>query len=401
MGRIESRWRSSLSRRAALRNLAGFAAGSPLLLGQQDPFRDSSRIPGMKELVTTFDFEPVAYAKLPRDAYDYTAHGDRSEFTLRRNREAFDWVELVPKTMVDVSSVQTATEVLGVKLAFPMMVSPTAYQIQLHPEGEIAMRQGALAAAETPMIVSNNASFSIDKIAASSKKGTLWFQLYPQADLESSREIVENAQSAGCKAIVMTVDQQAAVYDRSMRNRNLGINPAGGPSGTPRPRRGGTPNPYRINTSRLWLDWGFIAKIRPFIKVPFMAKGIVTGEDAKMGVEHGLDAIYVSNHGGRSLDYGPSTMEVLTEVVDVVNGRVPVIVDSGFRRGSDVLKALALGAKCVALGRVPRWGLAAYGPAGVQRVLEIMQSELLLAMANTGRPTLDAIDRTLVRTDFP
>ena len=195
-------------------------AGSPLLLGQQDPFRDSSRVPGMNELVTTFDFEPVAYAKIPREAYDYTAHGDHSEFTLRRNREAFDWVELVPKGMVDVSSVKTATEVLGVKMAYPIMVSPTAYQIQLHPEGEMAMRQGANAASETPMIVSNNASFPIDKIAASSKTGTLWFQLYPQADFESSREIVENAQAAGCKAIVMTVDQQASVYERSMRNRN-------------------------------------------------------------------------------------------------------------------------------------------------------------------------------------
>ena len=400
MGRIESRWRSSLSRRAALRNLAGFAAGSPLLLGQQDPFRDTSRVPGMNELVTTFDFEPVAYAKIPREAYDYTAHGDRSEFTLRRNREAFDWVELTPKGVVDVSSVETATEVLGVKMRYPIMVSPTAYQVQLHPEGEMAMRQGASAASETPMIVSNNASFSIDKIAAASKTGTLWFQLYPQADLESSREIVENAQAAGCKAIVMTVDQQASVYERSMRNRNLATNTARGPA-APRGRRGGTPNPYRVNTSRLWLDWGFIGKIRPFIKVPFMAKGIVTGEDAKLGVEHGLDAIYVSNHGGRSLDYGPSTLEVLTEIVDAVQGRVPVIIDSGFRRGSDVLKALALGAKAVCLGRVPRWGLAAYGPAGVQRVIEIIQGELVLAMASTGRPTLASIDRTLVRTDFP
>src|SRR5690349_14007435 len=132
MGRMESRWRASQSRRAALRNLAGFAAGSPLLLGQQDPYRDTSRVPGMNELATVFDFEPVAYARIPREAYDYTAHGDHSEFTLRRNREAFDWVELLPKSVVDVSSVDTATEVLGVKMAFPMMVSPTAYQVQLH-----------------------------------------------------------------------------------------------------------------------------------------------------------------------------------------------------------------------------------------------------------------------------
>ena len=194
----------------------------------------------------------------------------------------------------------------------------------------------------------------------------------------------------------MTVDQQSAYYERGVHNRNLGlVRPA------PPPRPGAAPNPYRIATNRLWIDWSFIEKIRPSVKVPLMAKGIVTAEDARLGVEHGLDAIYVSNHGGRSMDYGPATMEVLSEIVDAVQGRIPVIVDSGFRRGSDVLKALALGAKAVCLGRVPRWGLAAYGPVGAQRVLEIMQSELVMAMAATGRPTLASIDRTLVRTDFP
>ena len=137
-----------------------------------------------------------------------------------------------------------------------------------------------------------------------------------------------------------------------------------------------------------------------FVKVPLLAKGIVTAEDARLCVEHGLDGVYVSNHGGRSLDYGPSTLEVLPEIVDAVGGRVPVLFDSGIRRGSDILKALALGAKAVCVGRAPRWGLGAYGPEGVQRVLEILQAELVQAMAYTGRPTLASIDRTLVRTDF-
>src|SRR6185436_11357216 len=136
MGTIEKRWRNSMSRRSALRGLAGFLAASPLALSQQDPFRDHSRVPAMNELLTAFDFEPVAYAKVPRDAYDYMAHGVESEFTLRRNREAFDWVSLVPRGVVNVSSVQTATEILGTKMAFPIMLSPSATHQQLHPQGE-------------------------------------------------------------------------------------------------------------------------------------------------------------------------------------------------------------------------------------------------------------------------
>src|SRR5215212_8794765 len=163
MGKLESRWRSGLSRRAALRSLAGFAAGSPLLLGQQDPFRDSVRVPGMNELLTTFDFEGVAYAKIPREAYDYTAHGETSEFTTRRNRDAFDWVELVPKGVVDVSSVQTATEIFGTKMAYPIMIAPTAFQVQLHPDAEVAMRQGSSGASNTPMIISNYSSVPFSK----------------------------------------------------------------------------------------------------------------------------------------------------------------------------------------------------------------------------------------------
>ncbi len=150
----------------------------------------------------------------------------------------------------------------------------------------------------------------------------------------------------------------------------------------------------------MWYSWEFIDQIRPLIKVPFLAKGILTPEDARLCIEHGLDGVYVSNHGGRSLDYDPSTLEVLPEIVDAVQGRVPVLVDSGFRSGSDVLKAIALGAKAVCVGRAARWGLGAFGAAGVQRVLEILQGELIIAMARTGRPALESIDRTLVRTHF-
>jgi 4-hydroxymandelate oxidase len=394
------KWRCGITRREAFRGLGGFLAGSPLLQSQQDIFRDHSRVPGIEELVTAFDFEPVAYAKIPRDAYDYTAQGVDGEFTLRRNREAFDWVSIVPRSIADVSTIHTSTEVLGTKLAFPIMIAPSAGQGQLHPQGELAMNQGAAAASETPMIVSNNSSFPLDKITAAAK-GPMWFQLYPRQQIDASRELVEGAQAAGARAIVVTVDQQASYYERQLHNRRL----ASASSAARRTSTRGQPtkqsNPYRIMDTRLWYDWTFIDQIRPFVKVPLLIKGVVTPEDAKLCVEHGLNGVVVSNHGGRSLDYGPSTLEVLPEIVDIVKGQIPILIDSGFRRGSDIFKALALGARAVCLGRVPRWGLAAYGAAGVQRVLEILQNELVMTMAQAGRPSLESIRRSAVRTDFP
>ena len=162
-------WANSLNRRNAFRAVAGFLAGSPLLRSQQDPFRDHSRIPGLKELVTAFDFEPVAYAKVPRYNYDYTAYGTDSEFTLRRNREAFDWVELIPNRVLDVGPIQTATTILGTPMDFPIMVSPSAGHSMLHPDGELATYQGATAASNTPYIVSNVSSFPFEKIAPAAK----------------------------------------------------------------------------------------------------------------------------------------------------------------------------------------------------------------------------------------
>ena len=401
MERLQHLWRGSLSRRRAFGALAGFLAGSPLLRGQQDPFRDHSRVPGLDELLSVPDFEPVAHAKLPREVYDYTAYGVDGEFTLRRNREAFDWVDLVPRGVVDVSSVSAATEVLGTKLEFPIMVAPTAAHATLHPEGETATCAGCAAAANTTLISSHVASLPIEKIAAASK-APLWYQLYPRPELDYNREVLEKVQAAGCRAVVVTVDQQASSYERSLHDRNLLSRPGGGGGAGRRGAGAGPPprNPYRVPETRLWYEWKLFDDLRPIVKVPMLAKGIVTAEDARLCLEHGLDGIYVSNHGGRSLDYEASTLEVLPEIVAAVNGRVPILFDGGIRRGSDVLKALALGAAAVCIGRPQRWGLAAYGAPGVGRVLEILQAELLLAMAATGRPTLASIDRTLARTYF-
>jgi len=395
-------WRSalnpSLSRRAAFRGLAGFLAGSPLFASQLDPVRDHSRAPSIREMLNAFDFEPVAYAKITRQAYDYLAYGVDGEFTLRRNREAFDWVELVPRGLTGAGPVQTASTLLGTKLAFPMLIAPTARHVLFDPDAEAATHAGATAASNTPLIVSNVATLPVEKIAAAAT-GPWWFQLYPQPGPDYNRQTLEKAQTAGCQAVVVTVDQQASSYERSMHDRNLAT--AESPTPTPRVVRPRAPgNPYHVPDNRLWYEWTLLDELRRVVKVPLAVKGIVTAEDARLCLEHGVDAIYISNHGGRSLDYGPSTLEVLPEIADAVHGRVPIIFDSGIRRGSDILKALALGASAVGLGRVPLWGLSAYGPQGVQKVLEILQAELVQAMAATGRPTLASIDKTLVRTEF-
>jgi isopentenyl diphosphate isomerase/L-lactate dehydrogenase-like FMN-dependent dehydrogenase len=389
---------SAVSRRTVFRGLAGFLAGSPLF-GQQDPFHDFSRVPALGEMLNAFDFEPVAHAKVAREAWDYLSWGVDGEFTMRRNREAFDWVELVSRGIAGAAPAQPASTLLGINLPFPILISPTARHVMFHRDAEAATHAGATAASNTPLVVSNVATLPVEKIAAAAT-GPWLFQLYPQPGPDYNRQTLEKAQTAGCRAVVVTVDQQASVYERQTHDRNLGtpLSPVLAPVNVGRRRPPG--NPYRVPDGRLWYEWTLLDELRRMVKVPMLVKGIVTGEDARLCLEHGVDAIYVSNHGGRSLDYGPSTLEALPEIADAVQGRVPIIFDSGIRRGSDILKALALGASAVGVGRVPLWGLAAYGPQGLQKVLEILQAELVQAMTATGRPTLASIDRTLVRTEF-
>ena len=398
MGPIERRWRRSPSRRDALLSLAALVAGSPLVSAQRDPSSrgEHQRVPGFAEMTSIFDFEPLFRGNVPQTVYDYTAHGADSEATVRRNRDAFDWVDVVPRAPLESTAVDTRTTVLGLSLDFPLLVAPTALQVALHPDGEVGMRQAATTT-KTPFIISNNSSQPAEKIATSSS-GAVWFQFYPRRSLDESRALLDRVQGAGCQAIVVTVDQQATFYERTQHLRNLGGTPR-----TPqaRPATGGPRNPYRVPEGRLWYEWRYLEQIRPFIAGPMLVKGILTAEDALLCLEHGAQGIIVSNHGGRSLDYGPSTLEVLPEIVDAVRGRVPVLVDSGFRRGADVMKALALGANAVCLGRATRWGLGAFGPPGVQRVIEMIQAELVAAIATAGRGSIADLDRTAVHMRFP
>lgn len=400
---IDHRWQHSISRRRALVTLAGVLAGSPLLRAQLDPrgLKDHRRVPGLDEMFSAFDFEPICFANMTLRNYDYMAHGGDSEFTLRRNRQAFDWVELVERPGLSPDAVDPSTEVLGLKLKCPIFIAPSTRQRDCHPDGDAGMYQGATATA-TPMIVASGSSVPIQKVAEAAS-GPRWSQFYPVQNIAAARDQLELFQTHGARAIVVTVDQQAAYYERDLHDRNLGggARPSGGRAEGTVARGNRGPARYGADPRRLWYSWKYLDDIRPFIKGPMLVKGIVTGEDARICVERGVDGIIVSNHGGRGLDYEPSTLEVLPEVVDAVRGRIPVLVDSGFRRGSDLVKAIALGANAVCLGRAPRWGLGAFGPAGVQRLLEIIQLEFREAMAKTGRPTLASLDRTAVSTNFP
>jgi len=381
-----------MDRREALRGLATFVAGSPLLRAQRDPFRPHERVPGLDEMATSFDFEAVAFEKLDRATYNYTAHGTAGEWTVKRNRDVFDWVDLVPGPAAE--AVDASTEVLGTPMQFPLMVAPSAAHLTLHPKGEHGMHAGATAAARTPMILSHVTTTPFAEVAAN-EGGPLWVQLYPRQEIEANRPRLDQAQEAGAQAVVVTVDQQAPYFERRLHDRHL----SSASPGRRRPSK--TPNPYRMNQGRLWYEWKLLDELRKMIRTPMLLKGVLTPQDALRSIDHGADGIVVSNHGGRALDYSPSTLEVLPEIAEAVGGRIPIIIDSGFRRGADVLKGLALGASAVCLGRVPRWALAAYGPDGVEKVLRIVQAELRLAMAQAGCADISSIKPSNVRTDFP
>ena len=398
MGQIENKWRSSIGRRRALLGIGSLLAGSPVLRAQLDPrpMKEHRRVLGFDEMLTAFDFEKVFSQNVPQWVIDYTDHGADSEWNLRRNRHAFDWVDIVERPRNDGATIVTATELFGTPMAFPILVAPTAAQGPRHPDGEMGMQVGATAASAT-MLVSLGASHPIEKIAAAAK-GPLWYQYTPRRNPE---EVLARAQAAGCRVLAVTVDNRALYYERDLHSRHLG----GNPRSSARPMTGvgsSSWNPYGVSEIMgPGLSWNHLDEVRRVFKGPMLLKGVVTPADAQLALEHGIEGIIVSNHGGRALDYGPSTLEALPGIVDAVRGRVPVLIDSGFRRGSDVFKALALGANGVMLGRATRWGLGAFGSAGVQRLLEIVQAELTDTMKRAGRPTLASIDRTAVRSDFP
>jgi len=391
-----------MNRRDAMRSLLVWMAGSPLLRAQQEVSYHPERMPLIDDLVNVFEFEPVAKSKLPKTNYDFIAGGVDDEWTLRRNREAFQWITLRPHMLVDVSKLDLSTTLFGQKIEMPILVAPTGTHQLAHPEGELATVRAA-GAVKTIMCISSNSSYPIDKIGEAAI-GPIWFQLYPGPDLPGTRERVERALAAGAKAIAVTVDTPYSSHrERLLRDRVSQEVPPGGRSSALVERPGRrrvmppAPNRYRLNERfTAQLTWSFLDELKSYAKVPILVKGILTPEDAKMAAERGADGVIVSNHGARYLDTCPATMEVLPGIVDAAGGKIAVFIDGGFRRGTDVLKALAIGAKAVFVGRPPLWGLGSYGQPGVIRVLEMLQTELALAMGLSGRPNLASIDRSLV-----
>lgn len=351
-------------------------------------------------LVSVSDFEAAAEAKMSSVAREYLQSGAADEITLRRNRSIYDSLLLKPRVLRGTGSLDTSITLFGAKLPHPLLLSPTAYQKLFHKDGEIAAADGA-AQTRTTYTASSFSTVSIEKIAAGSSH-PVWFQLYTPPDRAISRDLIERAEKSGCKAIVLTVDTPVlGTRNREMRS-NFHL-----PRGMIREnlRKYGTGltrdahfTPTGVATTALdpSLTWDHVDWVRSRTKLPLLLKGILAAEDATLAIEHGADGIVVSNHGARNLDTTLSTLEALPGVVDAVGGKIPVLVDGGIRRGTDIFKALALGATAAAIGRPYVYGLTVAGSAGVARVIEILLSELRAAMALCGRPTIASIDRSVL-----
>jgi 4-hydroxymandelate oxidase len=343
-------------------------------------------------LINLADYEALAREKLTETAWDYYAGGAEDEYTVADNCQAFRRIKLRPRVLVDVGKRDLATEVLGQPIALPVLLGPTTHQRLAHPDAELASARAA-AAAGTIFIVPTEGHYSVREIAAAAP-GPLWFQLYTFGGREGSARLVQRAEDAGCRALVVTV---TAFYE-PRRERHLRR-----PMLLPPDLRlgnleeAGLVAPGSLDApATLPLTWPDIAWLRSITRMPIVLKGITTAEDAALAVEHGADAIIVSNHGGRQIDGTLATIEALPEVVERVAGRIEILLDGGIRRGTDVLKALALGAKAVLIARPYLWGLATSGEEGVRQVLGLLRDEIDCAMAQLGRPDIKSIDSTMV-----
>lgn len=344
----------------------------------------------LDEVVNLDGFEPLAREKMDPAGYNYYVGGAGDEVTLRENIAAFRRRKLRPRVLIDVSSIDTSTELLGQRVSLPVGLAPTGLNGLADPEGEAAAARAA-ARAGALFCISTLSSSSLEEAAAAG--GPRWFQLYVNEDRALSEAIVKRARDAGYSALVLTVDLPVVGY----RERELRM-----PIALSDHRVGNFDDLLReaedlphVFTTLFdqTLSWGDIEWVRSISDMPLVIKGILTAEDARLAVDHGADAVLVSNHGGRQLDRAPATIDVLEEVVDAIDGRVDVYLDGGVRRGSDVMVALALGAKAVFIGRPYLFALAAGGEAGVARCLQLLSAETENAMALLGVRSTDEITR--------
>jgi 4-hydroxymandelate oxidase len=354
------------------------------------------------QLLNLFDYERAARDLLAREAWDYYSSGANDELTLRDNRAAFERLRVHYRVLVDVSQRRLSTTVVGHDVRFPVLVAPTAFHRLAHEVGELATVRAA-GAAGSVMILSSLSNTRVEDVVAEAT-GPVWFQLYVYRDRGATEALVHRVEAAGCSALVLTVD--APLLGRRERDvRNRFALPPGlsienmlpeGLHELPAGRIDSGLAAYFAELLEPALTWKDVEWLRSITKLPLLVKGIVRPDDAVRAVQHGARGVVVSNHGGRQLDTSPASVDVLPRVADAVADRGEVLVDGGVRRGVDVLKALALGARAVLVGRPVLWGLAVDGEAGVRSVLQILEQELDLALALSGTPDVAELGRDLL-----
>jgi isopentenyl diphosphate isomerase/L-lactate dehydrogenase-like FMN-dependent dehydrogenase len=395
----------------AFPGLAGLAAQSPSAWPQKNPdpipwapanFHDLITNPA--DAINVFDFEPVARKVVPPAHFGYMASGIDDEVTLRANREGFLKFQLRPRRLVDVSKVDMSTDILGVRYDTPIIVAPIGGHRAYHTEGEEAVARAAKVGNHL-MILSTQSTTSPEAVMAA-RGAPIWYQLYATNKWEVTRAFVTRAERAGCLAVAVTVDRNggrnqetlfrlqrtdtrncSSCHDRGNLQSNYRT----------RPMYEGVDLSGLSNIQSSALTWDTIKRIRDTTRMKVVIKGILAHEDAELAVKVGVDGIVVSNHGARSEDSGRSTIDALPEIVEQVRGRMPILIDSGFRRGTDIAKALCMGATGVCVGRPYIWGLGAFGQPGVERVLELLRTELLAIMQQVGAPTIKHLVPTMVR----
>uniref|UniRef100_A0A0D6R570 (S)-2-hydroxy-acid oxidase n=1 Tax=Araucaria cunninghamii TaxID=56994 RepID=A0A0D6R570_ARACU len=356
------------------------------------------------EIVNVSEYEAVAKQKLPKMVFDYYASGAEDQWTLHENRNAFERIRFRPRILIDVTNVDMNTTVLGFKISMPIMIAPTAMQRMAHPEGELATARAA-SAAGTIMTLSSWATSSVEEVA-STGPGIRFFQLYVYKDRHVVAQLVRRAERAGFKAIALTVDtprlgrREADIKNRftlppyltlkNFEGLDLGKMEKSNDSGLASYVAG------QIDRSLSWKD---VKWLQTITKMPIFVKGVMTAEDTRLAIQAGVAGIIVSNHGARQLDYVPATISCLEEVVKAAQGRLPVFLDGGVRRGTDVFKALALGASGIFIGRPVVFALAAEGEAGVRKVLQMLRDEFELTMALAGCRSLQEITRAHIQTE--
>lgn len=352
----------------------------------------------LNELVSLFDFELLAQRRMSHMAWEYFNSGVADEITLRWNREAYDHLRLRPRVLVDVSKISTDIGLFGQALKHPILLAPVADQRMLHPDGELATVRGA-GASDAVFVLSSFTNTCVEDVAENAS-APLWFQLYVQRDRGFTRDAVQRAEAAGCKALCVTVDSPTFGARNRQARAKYDLAPGLGRPHLPLPTKADHSSRKGLQVFPDWVEpaltWRDISWLRSQVQIAVLLKGVLSPDDAHRAVQEGVAGIIVSNHGARNLDTVPATVDALPHVVEKVAGRVPVLVDGGIRRGTDVAKALARGANAVLIGRPYLYGLAVAGEEGVKRVVEILRNELEMTMGLLGRPTIQGLDSSVL-----